>query len=118
MTGSYTLAAALVGLFGALFLDRLDRRGAAVAAMVGLGLATCAAALAGNVDERRRLRRSGGRPGLAMAAGWIPVARRGRALARVMVALPWPRCWGGAGRPGVGPVGRLAPPPPIGQALN
>src|SRR5437773_10195696 len=44
--GSYTAAAAVAGLVGALFLDRFDRRSALAVAMLGLVTGTAAGGLA------------------------------------------------------------------------
>lgn len=93
VAGSYTLAAMLAGLLGALFLDRLDRRRAVLLALLGLGLSTLAAALARDAGELYLARFLAGACGgplaalaFAIVADRVPVARRGRALALVMSA--------------------------------
>jgi MFS family permease len=46
IAGSYTAAAALAGIIGAIFLDRFDRRRALAVAMLGLAVGTASGALA------------------------------------------------------------------------
>lgn len=93
VAGSYTLAAMLAGLLGALFLDRWDRRAAVTLALAGLGLATLAAALASDAAGLYLARFAAGACGgpvaalvFAIVADRVPVARRGRAIALVMAS--------------------------------
>jgi predicted MFS family arabinose efflux permease len=91
--GSYTAAAAVAGLVGALFLDRFDRRSALAVAMLGLVTGTAAGGLArgfGTLLAARVLAGMFGGPassiGLSILADVIPVERRGKALGSVMGA--------------------------------
>ena len=93
--GSYTFAAAVAGLLGARFLDRFDRRPALTIAMLGLVTATAAGGLAQGLGSMMAARIAAGAFGgpatslsLAIIADVVPPARRGRALAVVMVAFP------------------------------
>ncbi len=93
--GSYTLAAAVSGLLGARFLDRFDRRQALQIAMLGLCAATAAGGLATGLGSMMAARIAAGLFGgpatslsLAIIADVVPPARRGRAMALVMVAFP------------------------------
>jgi predicted MFS family arabinose efflux permease len=91
--GSYTAAAAVAGLVGALFLDRFDRRSALAVAMVGLVTGTAAGGLArgfGSLVAARVLAGTFGGPasslGLSILADIVPLERRGQALGKVMGA--------------------------------
>ncbi len=91
--GSYTAAAAVAGMAGALFLDRFDRRRALAVAMVGLVLATAAGALArgfGSLVGARLMAGACGGPAaalcLAILADMVPPERRGKATAAIMGA--------------------------------
>lgn len=90
---SYTLAAAASGLVSAVFLDRLDRRSALVIAVIGLGAATLTAAFAASAVHLYLARIMAGCFGgpaaalvFALVADHVPPERRGRALAKVMIA--------------------------------
>lgn len=91
--GSYTLAAAVTGLVGSLFLDRFDRRIALGVAMLGLVLGTALGGLATGLPSLLFARVVAGGFGgpatslsLAIIADAIPKARRGKALGAVMGA--------------------------------
>jgi len=91
--GSYTAAAAVSGLVGALFLDRFDRRHALAAALFGLVLATAAGGLAVDLPTLIAARVAAGAFGgpatasaLAIIADVVPPERRGRAMGAVMGA--------------------------------
>lgn len=91
--GSYTAAAAISGLVGALFLDRFDRRKALVFAMIGLGVGTAAAGLATDLQTLLAARVLAGFFGgpatsisLSVIADIIPSERRGKAMGAVMAA--------------------------------
>lgn len=91
--GSYTAAAAVAGLVGALFLDRFDRRNALAVAMLGLVTATAAGGLAQNFEmlvATRVMAGAFGGPatsvGMSILADVIPPQRRGQALGKVMGA--------------------------------
>jgi len=91
--GSYTLAAAVTGVVGSLFLDRFDRRVALGVAMLGLVLGTALGGLATGLPSllfARVVAGSFGGPAtslsLAIIADAIPKARRGKALGAVMAA--------------------------------
>jgi predicted MFS family arabinose efflux permease len=91
--GSYTAAAAVAGLLGALFLERFDRRSALAVAMLGLVTATAAGGFAhsfGMLVAARVLAGTFGGPatsiGMAILADVVPPQRRGQALGRVMGA--------------------------------
>lgn len=93
VVAAYTVAAALAGVLGAMFLDRLDRRRGLVAGLVGLGLATASAALATDLHTLMLARAAAGALGgpvaaLALSAitDAIPAERRGRAMGAVMGA--------------------------------
>lgn len=93
VAGSYTLMAALVALFGAHYLDRFDRRPALLIAIVGLSVATLAAAFAWDLYSLVAARMAAGLFGgpatsLAMSAliDVVPAARRGRAMAIVLTS--------------------------------
>jgi predicted MFS family arabinose efflux permease len=91
--GSYTAAAAVAGLVGALFLDRFDRRSALAVAMLGLVTGTAAGGLArgfGSLLAARVLAGMFGGPatsvGLSILADVVPIERRGKALGTMMGA--------------------------------
>src|SRR5437773_2942233 len=93
IAGSYTMAAAVAGLAGALFLDRFDRRNALAVAMLGLMAATAAGGLAHNfamLVGARVLAGIFGGPatsiGMAILTDVVPPQRRGKALGQVMGA--------------------------------
>jgi len=91
--GSYTLAAAVAGLVGSVFLDRFDRRSALALAMGGLALGTFAGGFAIGLRSLLAARVLAGLFGgpatslsLSIIADAVPVQRRGRALGAVMGA--------------------------------
>ncbi|MDB4986617.1 MAG: Arabinose efflux permease, partial [Myxococcaceae bacterium] len=91
--GSYTAAAAVSGLVGALFLERFDRRKALAAALLGLVIATASGGLAVNLPTLLLARVAAGIFGgpataisLAIISDAVPVERRGRAMGAVMGA--------------------------------
>ena len=91
--GSYTAAAAISGLVGALFLDRFDRRKALAGALFGLMLATFAGGLAVDLTTLLLARVAAGVFGgpatalsLAIVADGVLPERRGRAMGAVMGA--------------------------------
>jgi predicted MFS family arabinose efflux permease len=91
--GIYTLAAALAGVAGAFFLDRLDRRRALAAALGGLVLSTLAGGFAVGLSTLLVARFVAGAFGgpatavaLAIVADAVPPERRGRAMGAVMGA--------------------------------
>jgi predicted MFS family arabinose efflux permease len=88
--GSYTAAAGISGLVGALFLDRFDRRKALAVAMLGLVLGTLAGGFAVNLSTLMLARVVAGAFGgpatslsLSIIADAIPPERRGKALGAV-----------------------------------
>jgi predicted MFS family arabinose efflux permease len=93
VAGSYTGAAAIVGLCVAPFLDRLDRRKALLWAMLGLVCGTAAGGLAsglGSMIVARVLAGAFGGPATSVAlsilSDAVPPERRGRAMGKVMGA--------------------------------
>jgi predicted MFS family arabinose efflux permease len=91
--GSYTAAAAVSGLLGAVFLDRFDRRNALLVALVGLVAGTAAGGLARGLPSMMASRLVAGAFGgpatslaIAIVADEVPPERRGRALGAVMGA--------------------------------
>lgn len=91
--GAYTAAAAVAGVVGASFLDRLDRRTALGGAMLGLVLGTIAGGFAsglGTMILARCLAGAFGGPAtalsIAIVADTVPAERRGKALGKVMGA--------------------------------
>ena len=93
VNASYTAAAALSGLLGALFLDRFDRRKALAVAMAGLVLGTLAGGLAVDLPTlllTRFVAGAFGGPATSLAfsiiADSIPNELRGRATGTVMGA--------------------------------
>lgn len=91
--GSYTAAAAVSGLVGVFFLDRLDRRPALAFSLFGLGISTALAATAtglGSLVAARVLAGLFGGPATSVSfsivADVVPAERRGRAMGTVMGA--------------------------------
>ena len=91
--GSYTVAAALSGILGALVLDRFDRRKALAVTLSGLALGTAAGAFAGSLSSMLAARLLAGAFGgpttalsLAVVGDVVPPERRGRAMGAVMGA--------------------------------
>jgi len=91
--GAYTFSAAVVGVAGAGFLDRFDRRSALAVAMTGLVVATAAGGLAtglGSMMAARVLAGAFGGPATALSlsivADVVPAERRGKAIGAVMGA--------------------------------
>jgi predicted MFS family arabinose efflux permease len=91
--GSYTAAACVSGLVGALFLDRFDRKKALAVALLGLFLGTLSAAFArglGTLMAARILAGAFGGPATSLSysiiADVIPSERRGKAMGAVMGA--------------------------------
>ena len=91
VSGSYAAAAALVGFFGASFLDRFDRRKALAVAICGLVLGTAAGALAQGLTTMILARIVAGAfagpatsIALSIVADVVPPERRGRAMSVVM----------------------------------
>lgn len=91
--GSYTIAAAVSGVIGSLFLDRFDRRNALGVALVGLALSTALAGFAQGMWSlvfARVLAGCFGGPATSLAiaavADVVPGERRGRAMGTVMAA--------------------------------
>jgi predicted MFS family arabinose efflux permease len=90
---SYTAAAGVAGLFGALFLDRFDRRKALAVAMFGLVVGTAAGGFAWDLPSLLAARVVAGLFGgpatsisLSIIADAVPAARRGKAMGAVMGA--------------------------------
>ncbi|HTV17798.1 MAG TPA: MFS transporter [Polyangiaceae bacterium] len=93
VAGSYTAAAAIVGLLAATFLDRFDRRRALLVAMLGLVTGTLAGGFAtglGSMLFARVLAGTFGGPATSLAmsilSDAVPPERRGRAVGKVMGA--------------------------------
>ncbi|HEY8208364.1 MAG TPA: MFS transporter [Myxococcaceae bacterium] len=91
--GAYTYAAAVSGLAGSFFLDRFDRRKVVAVAMSGLVLGTVAGGFARGLGTLMAARLFAGFFGgpatsvsMSIVADVVPVARRGKALSRVMLA--------------------------------
>jgi predicted MFS family arabinose efflux permease len=91
--GSYTAAASVAGLVGALFLDRFDRRTALAVAMAGLVTGTAAGAFARDLPTLVAARVVAGAFGgpatsiaLSILADVVPAERRGKAVGTVMGA--------------------------------
>jgi len=91
--GSYTAAAAVSGIIGALFLDRFDRRSALFMAMLGLALGTLAGGFATGFPSLLAARIVAGlfggpatSIGYSIIADVVPADRRGRAMGAVMGA--------------------------------
>jgi predicted MFS family arabinose efflux permease len=91
--GAYTASAAVAGILGAPLLDRLPRRVALCAAMVGLGAGTLLGGLATGFTSLVAARIVAGAFGgpatsvaLALIADHIPAQRRGRAMGAVFGA--------------------------------
>jgi predicted MFS family arabinose efflux permease len=95
LVAAYGIAAALAGLLGVFFLDRIDRKRALAALYVGFSLATLGCALAPThlalLAARLAAGACGGLAGavvVAMVADVVPLERRGRGMAFVMAAFP------------------------------
>jgi predicted MFS family arabinose efflux permease len=93
VSGSYALAAALTGFFGASVLDKFERRRALTIAMLGLIVGTALGAGArglGTMILARIIAGAFGGPATSLAlsivADVVPPARRGRAMSTVMGA--------------------------------
>lgn len=93
VAGSYTVAAAVVGLAAAPFLDRFDRRKALLWAMLGLVLGTAAGGAAtglGSMMLARLIAGAFGGPATSVAlsilSDAVPPERRGRAMGKMMGA--------------------------------
>lgn len=91
--GSYTLAAALAGLVGLLFLDKFQRRKATLFCLAGLAISTSLCALAWDLNSVIFARFLAGLFGgplssltLAIIADEIPVERRGTVMGKIMGA--------------------------------
>jgi predicted MFS family arabinose efflux permease len=91
--GSYTMAASIAGLVGALFLDRFDRRKALFYSMLGLSLGTLLGGVSSDVKTLLLSRIIAGMFGgpatslcLSIIADIIPVEKRGKAFSWVMAA--------------------------------
>jgi predicted MFS family arabinose efflux permease len=92
MSGAYTLAAAVSGFLGSLFLDRLDRRTALVFSLFGLAVGTGVGALAVDFHTLLWARVFAGvfggpttSIGLAIISDLVPHERRGTAISKVML---------------------------------
>jgi predicted MFS family arabinose efflux permease len=90
VVGSYTAAAAVAGIVGALFLDRFDRRRALAVALFGLVAGTAMGALAHGLASLVFARLVAGAFGgpatsvaLSIVADVVPPERRGRAMGAV-----------------------------------
>lgn len=91
--GSYTAAAAVAGVLGAMVLERFDRRSALAVTMTGLVLATALGGVAGSewqLIAARVLAGAFGGPAtalsLAIVSDCVPAERRGKALGAMMGA--------------------------------
>lgn len=89
--GSYTLAAAIAGLVGLLFLDKFQRRKATLFCLGGLAISTALCALAWDLNSVIFARVLAGLFGgplssltLAIIADEIPVQRRGTVMGKIM----------------------------------
>lgn len=92
VAGIYTLAGAIAGIAGSFFLDRFDRRKALAVSMLGLMTATALGGMAFSLESLLAARVLAGIFGgpatslsLSVIADVIPVQRRGRAMATVMM---------------------------------
>lgn len=95
LVAAYGGAAAVAGLLGGLFLDRIDRKRALTWLYVGFTLSTLACALAPSHHALLAARLAAGACGglagavvVAMVADAVPPERRGRGMAFVMSAFP------------------------------
>lgn len=95
LVASYGISAAVAGLAGAFFIDRVDRRRGLLWSYAGFGIATAACALAPDHHWLMLARIAAGACGGiagsvlgAIIADTIPGARRGAAMGRVQVAFP------------------------------
>lgn len=91
--GAYTLAAAVAGFIGSLFLDRFQRRQVILVSLLGLIVATVSTAITQNLHQMILARVAAGVFGgpltaasLALIADLIPPQRRGAAMGKVMGA--------------------------------
>lgn len=89
--GCYTLAVGFSGIACARFLDRFDRKKVAIAAVLGLALATLAATFCQNLETLTGARILAGLFGgpaaaiaLSMVCDVVPPERRGKAMAIIM----------------------------------
>jgi predicted MFS family arabinose efflux permease len=92
--GSYTAAVAVVGIAGAFFLDRFDRRRALAAALTGLVVGTAACGLTTGLGSLLAARVFAGMFGgiaetlvFTIVADAVPPERRGRAIAAILSSL-------------------------------
>ncbi len=95
LVAAYGGSAAIAGLLGGLFLDRIDRKRALVALYLGFAVATLACALAPTHHALLAARVAAGVCGglagavvVAMVGDVVPPERRGRGMAFVMSAFP------------------------------
>ncbi len=95
LVAAYSGAAAIAGLLGGLFLDRIDRKRALAWLYVGFALSTLACALAPTHHALLAARISAGACGglagavvIAMVSDVVPPERRGRGMAFVMSSFP------------------------------
>ena len=93
IAGSYTAASALAGILSSLFIDKLDRKVALLAALIGLMLMTALGGLAWDFDSLLASRILAGLcGGPATSVAWsivadvVEPARRGQAMGKVMGA--------------------------------
>ncbi len=93
IVSSYAIAAFVAGLFGALFIDRFDRKKVLLFIYTGFTLGTLACAAAPNyyllLMSRSLAGAFGGLVGalvLAIVADVVPLARRGKAMGIIMTA--------------------------------
>lgn len=95
LVAAYGIAAALAGLLGGFFLDRVDRKRSLAGLYAGFCLATLGCALAPTHATLLAARFAAGACGglagavvVAMVADVVPPERRGRGMAFVMAAFP------------------------------
>ena len=95
LVAAYGAAAAVAGLIGGFFLDRVDRKHALFALYAGFAVATLACALAPTFSALLAARVMAGACGgvagaivIAMVGDVVPPERRGRGFAFVMSAFP------------------------------
>lgn len=93
IVSSYAFAAFAVGLFGAMFIDRYDRKKVLLFIYIGFTIGTLACALAPNYIFLLLARSLAGAFGgllgalvLAIVADVVPLARRGKAMGIIMTA--------------------------------
>lgn len=94
ISGSYAVSASIMGLLGALFLDRFDRRTALGVAMLGLVIGTAAGGFGTGLYSMMGARVLAGVFGgpatslsMSILTDVVPAERRGRALGAVMGAV-------------------------------